>query len=76
MLTWNEIKKSLIAAVWFMFLTFPLMVIKVNTIYKTVGNPYMVPEETTQFEMGLDWNFVGDYVAAMTAFSIVSISTS
>jgi len=28
----EEIKKSLIAAVWFMFLTFPIMVIKVNTV--------------------------------------------
>jgi hypothetical protein len=35
---------------------------------RRVGNPYMVPEETTQFEMGLDWNFVSDYVAAVTAF--------
>ena len=37
------------------------------TAYR-VGNPYMAPEETTQFEMGLDWNFVSDYVVAMTAF--------
>jgi len=28
----EEIKKSLIAAVWFMFFTFPIMVIKVNTV--------------------------------------------
>lgn len=32
----DALKKSLIAAVWFVFLTFPLMVIKVNTIEKTV----------------------------------------
>ena len=32
----GEFKKSLIAAVWFMGLTFPLMVIKVNTIEKTI----------------------------------------
>lgn len=32
----NEIKKSLIAAIWFMFLTFPIMVIKVNTITQTI----------------------------------------
>ncbi len=31
-----EIRKSLIAAVWFIFLTFPLMVVKVNTIENTV----------------------------------------
>ena len=33
---WEEIKKSLLACVWFMFLTFPIMVIQVNTIYRTV----------------------------------------
>lgn len=32
----NELKKSLITAVWFMFLTFPIMVIKVNTVYNTI----------------------------------------
>jgi len=31
-----EIKKSLLTSLWFMFLTFPVMVIRVNTIYKTV----------------------------------------
>jgi branched-chain amino acid transport system permease protein len=35
-LTWDEHKKSLLTAIWFMFLTFPIMVIKVNTIYKTI----------------------------------------
>jgi branched-chain amino acid transport system permease protein len=35
---WNiqELKKSILAAIWFMFLTFPIMVIKVNTINQTV----------------------------------------
>ena len=33
---WEEMKKSLMVCVWFMFLTFPIMVIKVNTIYRTV----------------------------------------
>ena len=33
----KEIKKSLLVAVWFMFLTFPIMVIKVNTIEKTIN---------------------------------------
>ena len=28
----DEIKKSLLAAVWFMFLTFPIMVVRVNTV--------------------------------------------
>ena len=32
----DEIKKSFLAALWFMFLTFPLMVIKVNTVTNTV----------------------------------------
>lgn len=32
----NELKKSLIAAVWFMFLTFPILVIKVNTVHNTI----------------------------------------
>ena len=36
MLTLQEIKKSLLTALWFMFLTFPIMVIKVNTIEKTI----------------------------------------
>ncbi len=31
-----EIRKSLVVAVWFMFLTFPLMVIRVNTIEQVV----------------------------------------
>ncbi|MCP4009897.1 MAG: high-affinity branched-chain amino acid ABC transporter permease LivM [Proteobacteria bacterium] len=34
--SWNEVKKSLLACIWFMVLTFPIMVIQVNTIYKTV----------------------------------------
>jgi branched-chain amino acid transport system permease protein len=33
---WNEVKKSLLTSIWFMFLTFPIMVIRVNTIYKTI----------------------------------------
>jgi len=36
MLRLEEIKKSLLASIWMMFLTFPIMVIRVNTIYKTV----------------------------------------
>jgi branched-chain amino acid transport system permease protein len=31
-----EIKKSFLVSLWFMFLTFPIMVIRVNTIYKQV----------------------------------------
>lgn len=32
----SEIKKSILVSLWFMFLTFPIMVIKVNTITNTV----------------------------------------
>lgn len=32
MTAWQQIKKSLIVSVWFIFLTFPIMVIRVNTI--------------------------------------------
>jgi branched-chain amino acid transport system permease protein len=32
----NELKKSILVSLWFMFLTFPIMVIRVNTIEKTV----------------------------------------
>ena len=35
-LNWDELKKSVLAAIWFMFLTFPIMAIRVNTIYKTI----------------------------------------
>jgi branched-chain amino acid transport system permease protein len=35
-LSWDEIRKSFLVCVWFMFLTFPIMVIQVNTIYRTV----------------------------------------
>jgi len=36
MFTLKEVKKSILTALWFMFLTFPIMVIKVNTITDTV----------------------------------------
>ncbi len=32
----NELIKSLLASIWFMFLTFPIMVIKVNTVTDTI----------------------------------------
>ena len=32
----NEIKKSFFASLWFMFLTFPIMVIRVNTVQKEI----------------------------------------
>ena len=36
MFSFDEIKKSFLAAVWLMFLTFPIMVIRVNTIDKII----------------------------------------
>jgi branched-chain amino acid transport system permease protein len=36
MFRFNEIKKSFLVALWLMFLTFPIMVIRVNTIYNTI----------------------------------------
>ena len=32
------------------------------------ANPRVPPEETTNFELGTDWNFVSDYVASVTAY--------
>ncbi|NCC23763.1 MAG: branched-chain amino acid ABC transporter permease [Deltaproteobacteria bacterium] len=32
----NGLKKSLLVSIWFMFLTFPIMVIRVNTVNKTI----------------------------------------
>jgi branched-chain amino acid transport system permease protein len=36
MMSFEEIKQSTISALWFVFLTFPIMVIKVDSIEKTV----------------------------------------
>ena len=36
MFTFEEIKKSFLTSLWFMFLTFPIMVIRVNTIHNVV----------------------------------------
>ncbi|TYT74742.1 ABC transporter permease subunit [Desulfobotulus mexicanus] len=36
MFSLQEIKKSSIAAIWFMFLTFPIMVIRVNPLQRTI----------------------------------------
>jgi len=46
MLNFSEIKRSLLVSIWFMFLTFPIMVIRVNPIEKIVewrwGNMLLV----------------------------------
>ena len=31
-------------------------------------SPHMPPEETTSFELGLDWNFVSEYVIGLTSY--------
>lgn len=36
MFKYEEIKRSFLVALWFMFLTFPILVIRVNTIHKVV----------------------------------------
>lgn len=36
MFNFEELKKSFLVSLWFMFLTFPIMVIRVNTIHKTI----------------------------------------
>ena len=36
MIPFDEIKKSFLVSIWFMFLTFPLMVVRVNTIHNVV----------------------------------------
>ena len=36
MLTVKALKRSLLVSLWFVFLTFPIMVIKVNPIERTV----------------------------------------
>jgi branched-chain amino acid transport system permease protein len=36
MFSLEEVKKSFLVSLWFMFLTFPIMVIRVNTIYKII----------------------------------------
>ena len=36
MFSFNEIKKSLVASIWLMFLTFPILVIRVNTVENIV----------------------------------------
>ncbi|MEE2753475.1 MAG: TonB-dependent receptor plug domain-containing protein, partial [Candidatus Latescibacterota bacterium] len=39
-----------------------------NTGRHHAANANIPPEETVNFELGLDWNFVSDYVASMTSY--------
>ncbi len=56
----KEIKKSLIMALWFMILTFPIMVIKVNTIEHTVvwRWGYLIVIGIGSFVMATLWRYM------------------
>jgi branched-chain amino acid transport system permease protein len=56
----SEIKKSLLASVWFMFLTFPIMVIRVNPIEKIVEWRWwnMVLVGTGSFVLSFFWRYM------------------
>ena len=56
----EELKKSFLIAIWFMFLTFPIMVIRVNTIYQTVEWRWdrMVMVGIGAFFLSLLWRFL------------------
>jgi branched-chain amino acid transport system permease protein len=60
LIRFEEIKKSFLVSLWFMFLTFPIMVIRVNTIYDRVewrwGNMLMVGVAT--FFLSFVWRFL------------------
>ena len=51
----HGLKKSLLISAWFMFLTFPIMVIRVNTVYKTIEWRWM----------NLLWVGLGAFVLSM-----------
>lgn len=56
----KEIKKSLIASVWLIFLTFPIMVIKVNTIDNTIQWRwnYLVIIGISSFVLSFVWRYL------------------
>jgi branched-chain amino acid transport system permease protein len=60
MLSIGEIKKALLTSIWFMFLTFPIMVIRVNTIYKTIEWHWerMIMVGVGSFVLSLVWRFM------------------
>jgi branched-chain amino acid transport system permease protein len=60
MLNIGEIKKAFLTSLWFMFLTFPIMVIRVNTIYKTIEWRWerMVMVGIGSFFLSLVWRFM------------------
>lgn len=60
MLNIGEIKKAFLTSLWFMFLTFPIMVIRVNTIYKTIEWRWerMLMVGIGSFFLSLVWRFM------------------
>jgi branched-chain amino acid transport system permease protein len=56
----EEVKKSALVSLWFMFLTFPIMVIRVNTIYRTVEWRWwnMVMVGVGSFFLSMLWRFM------------------
>ena len=59
-MSFGEIKRAFFTSIWFMFLTFPIMVIKVNTIYKTVEWRWerMIYVGLGSFFVALIWRFL------------------
>ena len=51
MISLNETKRSLKVALWFVFLTFPLMVIKVDALEKTIVWRW------EKYDYGGNWHF-------------------
>jgi len=60
MIRLEEIKKSLLISLWFMFLTFPIMVVRVNTIYNRVEWRWenMLLVGIGSFVLSLVWRFM------------------
>jgi branched-chain amino acid transport system permease protein len=60
MLSISEVKKALLTSLWFMFLTFPIVVIRVNTIYKTIEWRWerMLMVGIGSFVLSLVWQFM------------------
>ncbi len=60
MLSISEIKRAFLTSLWFMFLTFPIMVIRVNTIYKTIEWRWerMLMVGIGSFVLSLVWRFM------------------
>jgi branched-chain amino acid transport system permease protein len=67
----SEIKKSLIVALWFIFLTFPIMVIKVNTIENVIiwrwKNMFMIGIGT--FAISIVWRYFQENETAGQKFA-------